>query len=71
MFYKAPLGSESKGTLTLLKKQYQGLDKNYEFDKKDDFKRLIDKDKKLTTKTYIDLKYNNFNLSKYQSDKVL
>lgn len=50
MFYKAPLGSESKGTLTLLKKQYQGLDKDYEFDKKDDFKRLTDKDKKLTGK---------------------
>ena len=61
------------------KKQYQALDKVYEFDKENDLKKLTDKDKKLTgkdkkhkdkgKKLTKNLKYNNFNFNKYQNDK--
>ena len=50
---------ELKKQTSIADKQYQAINKIYEFDKKDDFKRLTDKDKK----------FNNFNFDKYQNYK--
>ena len=49
-FEHSPLGSELKKQTDSAKKQYQALDKVYEFDKENDLKKLTDKDKKLTGK---------------------
>ena len=52
-FEYLPLGYDLKRQTDITAKQYQGLDKVYEFDKKDDFKRITAKDRNLTD---IDLK---------------
>ena len=46
-FEYSPLGSELKKQADITKKQYPGIDKVYEFDKDNGFKRLTNKVKKI------------------------
>ena len=45
-----PLDSELRKQTDIARKQYQGLDKTFEFDKENNFKKLIEKVKKSTNK---------------------
>ena len=61
-FEYSPLGSELIRQTSIVEKQYQGLNKFYEFDKKEGNYETIDKEEKYDGKTPIIKKCNKSNL---------
>ena len=68
-FENSLLDSKLKKQTYIAKKPYQGLGKVYEFDKKDNFKKLTNKSK---NKKIADLNYDDrFNFNKYRNNENL